>query len=413
MRAQSLSRVVLAVLITLLLSACGGAPASQQVTLTYAYPDDSQSSAAATALIEAYTAANPQVRIQAQPLPANDYQQQLLSRIESGAPDLFVSLDTQVPALIKRDALLNLRPLLGEQAGLKTDDFQSVALDIWARGDALYGLPAEVVPQIMFYNRDLFDASGLAYPIAGWTWNDWLDLSKKLTVTDGGQVSRYGTALSSWGAMVWGNGGELISPDGKQTLLDRPEAAAGVQFAADMVNVHKVAPPPTLVNGPDPVALFKQQQVAMLPGLSSLATNLLDAKLPFQWGIAPLPTGVEPATALSVSGLAVSAKTANQDAALDFLAWSVGPDGNKIKESTTPFAAPALRSAGARPNQVAGSDAIMQAIQHGRTLPPVEQWPEIAVMVNDALIPVFEGQQTASVAYARVAPNINALLAGA
>jgi hypothetical protein len=34
-------------------------------------------------------------------------------------------------------------------------------------------------------------------------------------------------------------------------------------------------------------------------------------------------------------------------------------------------------------------------------------------MVTDALIPVVEGQQTASLAYARVAPNINALLTGA
>ncbi len=411
MRVQSFFRVLAVLLVAALLGACGGAPASQQVTLTYAYPDDPANSAAAAELIKAYTAANPQVRIQALPLPAQDYAQQLLTRLESGAPDLFVSVDTQLPALINRSAVLDLQPLLGSTQ-LKNDDFQDAALDVWTRGGALYGLPADVMPQVMFYNQDLFAASGLVPPAPGWTWDDWLENAKKLTVTSGGQT-RYGTALGTWGAMVWGNGGELISADGKQTLLDRPEAAAGVQFAADMVDIHKVAPPPPLVNGPDPVKLFMDQQVAMLPASSSLAASLLDAKLPFKWAIAPLPTGVTPASPLSVSGLAVSAKTVNKDAALAFAAWSVGPEGNKIKESILPFAAPALRSASARPSQVSGSDAIMAALQHGRTLPQVEQWPEIAVMVNDALIPVFQGQQTASAAYARVAPNINALLTGA
>src|SRR5947199_368203 len=81
-------------------------------------------------------------------------------------------------------------------------------------------------------------AAGATNPAPGWTWSDWLADAKKLTVATGGQVSRYGTALAPWGAMVWGNGGELISADGKRSLLDSPEAAAGVQFAADMVTVH-------------------------------------------------------------------------------------------------------------------------------------------------------------------------------
>ena len=411
MRFRCYYRMLAALGFALVLTACAGAPAARrQTVLTYAFPDDPTNTAVATALISAYMSSNPQFRIEAQPIPASDYAQQLLDRLDRNAPDLFFAADPQVPTLIKRNALLDVSPLLPAVARLAPTDFQPVPLSVWRRGAALYGLPADVVPHVLFYNRDLFDAAGLAYPVPGWTWNDWLTAAKQLS-TPGGQAPRYGTALMPWSAMVWGNGGELLSADGKHTLLDRPEAAAGIQFAAAMVNVHHVAPPPPLAGGPDPIELFKQQRVAMLPAPSSMMTSLLEAKLPFRWGIAPLPAGPVPASPLSVAGLAVSARSANKEAALAFASWAVGPEGNKAKAHLLPFAAPALTAAGARPAEVPGAEAIAQALPHGRTLPQVEQWPAIADLVNQALIPVWQGQMTAAAAYAQVAPKIDALLA--
>jgi ABC-type glycerol-3-phosphate transport system substrate-binding protein len=378
--------------------------------LTYAFPDDQVSSAAATAQIKAYASAHPQVQVTAKPLPAAEYPKQLLATIDTGLADLFVSTDAQAPALIKRKAVLDLQSLLAGQAALKPDQFQPAALAPWQRDGALYGLPIDAVPQVLFYNQDLFEANGVASPAAGWTWDDWLASAKKLTVSSGGQVTRYGTAVGPWSAMVWGNGGDLLSADGAQTLLDSPEAVAGVQFAADLVNVHKVAPPPKDAGGPEPVQLFENQQVAMMPGPSSLAGDLLAAKLPFKWAIAPLPVGKQPVSPLSVSGLAISSHSQNQQAALDFATFIVGPQGSAIKANLLPFAAPTLLSTPAHAANVTGEEAILQALQHGRTLPQVEQWPQIKTLVDDALKPVWQGKMKVSAAYARVVPQINALL---
>jgi multiple sugar transport system substrate-binding protein len=384
--------------------------ARQTTTLTYAFPDDATSSAAAKALIDAYTKAHPNIQIVPQPLPAKDYAQQLLGRLDSAAPDIFVSADTHAPALINRGALLDLQPLLSGDITLKMDDFQPAGLHPWRRGQALYGLPSALTPLVMFYNRDLFAAGGVAEPQPGWTWDDWLADAKKLTVASGGQIARYGTAVGGWSAMVWGNGGDLISADGKRSLLDSPEAAAGVQFAADMVNIHHVAPPPALAGGPDPAQLFREQKVAMLPAPSSLAAGLAQAKLPFSWAIAPFPAGKVAATSLSVAGLALSAKTQNAGAALQFAAWAVGADGQAAMASILPFAVPALRSAPARPANVPGADMIARSVEFGRTLPQIAQWPAIADEVNTALVPVFQGKTTAAAAYRQVAPKINELL---
>jgi ABC-type glycerol-3-phosphate transport system substrate-binding protein len=386
------------------------APSPAPATLTYAFPDDQASVAAATAQIKAYSSTHPEVQITAKPLPATEYPKQLLATIDTGMPDLFVSADAQAPALINRKAVLDLQALLAGQAALKPDDFQPTALAPWQRGPAIYGLPADAVPQVLFYNQDLFEANGVAAPTAGWTWDDWLASAKKLTVSSGGQVTRYGTSLTQWSAMIWSNGGDLLSADGTQSLLDSPEAVAGVQFAADMVNVHKVAPPPKDAGGPDPVQLFQSQQVAMMPGPSSLAGSLLAAKLPFKWAIAPLPAGKESVSPLSVSGLAISSRSQNQQAALDFATFIVGPQGSALKANLLPFAAPALRSAAPRAANVTGEEAILQALQHGRTLPQVEQWPQIKTLVDQALKPVWQGQTSVAAAYRQVKPQITALL---
>jgi len=210
--------------------------------------------------------------------------------------------------------------------------------------------------------------------------------------------------------MVWGNGGELLNADGTQTLLDRPEAIAGVQFAADMVNVHRVAPAPKDAGGPDPIELFQNQKVAMLPGSSNLASQLLAAKLPFKWAIAPLPAGKVAVSPISVSGLAISARSPNAPAALDFAAWIVGPAGSALKLNSTPFIAPALRTTAAQERQISGEEAILQALQNGRTQPQVEAWPQVKALVDQALRPVWQGQESVQAAYQQVAPNVNALL---
>src|SRR4029079_18601414 len=124
----SLLRLVALLVVAAFVAGCGGAPAptaapavaqapaaalapteilaptTQTVaspmpaSLTFAFPDDQTSSAAATAQIKAYASAHPEVQITAKPLPAAEYPKQLLATIDTGMPDLFVSADAQAPA---------------------------------------------------------------------------------------------------------------------------------------------------------------------------------------------------------------------------------------------------------------------------------------------------------------------------
>lgn len=55
-----------------------------------------------------------------------------------------------------------------------------------ASGGKLYGLPVFTSNLVLYYNKSLFDKFGVSYPKDGMAWNEMVDISKKLTRTDGG-----------------------------------------------------------------------------------------------------------------------------------------------------------------------------------------------------------------------------------
>jgi multiple sugar transport system substrate-binding protein len=50
----------------------------------------------------------------------------------------------------------------------------------------LYGLPFDLNHYALFYNKDIFDKRGVPYPKEGMTWEELLELSKKMTFVDAG-----------------------------------------------------------------------------------------------------------------------------------------------------------------------------------------------------------------------------------
>ncbi|MBD2861398.1 ABC transporter substrate-binding protein [Paenibacillus oceani] len=54
-----------------------------------------------------------------------------------------------------------------------------------ASGGKLYGIPVFTNNLIMYYNKTLFDKFGVPYPKDGITWSEMVDLSRKLTRTEG------------------------------------------------------------------------------------------------------------------------------------------------------------------------------------------------------------------------------------
>ncbi|MDF2724641.1 MAG: extracellular solute-binding protein family 1, partial [Paenibacillus sp.] len=59
----------------------------------------------------------------------------------------------------------------------------------YTRDGKLYGLPVPpFFPNVLYYNKEIFDKFGVAYPKDGMTWDEAYDLSKKVTRNDGGKA---------------------------------------------------------------------------------------------------------------------------------------------------------------------------------------------------------------------------------
>lgn len=404
---QRFSRVLVALLLAVALVACASPTAPAPPTLTFAFPDDGASRAAAEGMQRAFAASNPGVTLALLPLPAASYGEALGAELAAAdPPDVFAHEAQQVPALQQSGALLDLSPL-----GVSAAELNLAAVEPWRRGDQLLGLPQRAVPTVLFYNRALLDAAGLSIPAEGWDWDGWRDAARRLT--DEGE-GRFGTAVLGWDGFVWGNGGEIFDAGRTRTLLDQPAAADGVQFGADMIALDRSAPLPQSAGGPDPVELFRAGKLATLPAPSSLIAELQRTPPSFAWDVAPPPAGAVRVTRLLVSGLGASARTPHPREAAGFVGWAAGQDGLATQVAAFPFAVPPR--ADVAPGALLGGEGpqggrfVVDALAYGRVQPFVPRWPEIAREVNQALTPVWQGKQTAMSAYQMVAPTVNGLL---
>ena len=56
----------------------------------------------------------------------------------------------------------------------------------------VHGMPITADAVVIYYNKDMFDKAGVAYPTENWEWNDLVEAAKKLTVKSGNNTVQYG-----------------------------------------------------------------------------------------------------------------------------------------------------------------------------------------------------------------------------
>ncbi|MCB0063867.1 MAG: extracellular solute-binding protein, partial [Caldilineaceae bacterium] len=102
---------------------------------------------------------------------------------------------------------------------------------------------------VTYYNTAIFEEEGLEPPSADWSWEDFLETSTKLSRVSGGADDRY--AYSFWGSGMFGmcawffnNDTSPLTADWSASNLLDPKVAETVQFLADLILEHKVAPNP-------------------------------------------------------------------------------------------------------------------------------------------------------------------------
>jgi multiple sugar transport system substrate-binding protein len=314
------------------------APGSEGVTVTYwALDGENTDNNLTRGVVEPFQEQNPGVTIDLQEIPWEGYYEkyQTLSAAAQ-APDLAFVSAAWIQDFAHLGVALNLDPYVEKTGVFGPEDADKYFLNTLdglrypGTQGSLYAVPYEWVTIVFYYNKDIFDAAGEAYPTDDWTYDNVLEAAQRLTVSSGDRIDQYGM-ISHWDydvidSSIHANGGSILNEDYTEAALDTPTNIDTIQWWVNLIQEYKVAPLPAEFGDGNAVDFFASGKAAMgILGVWGIETFRPDAK--FNWDIAMLPVGKEKQTGVQwPNQLAIAAKTAHPDEAFDFAMFAIRPD---------------------------------------------------------------------------------------
>jgi multiple sugar transport system substrate-binding protein len=286
-------------------------------------------------MLETFNATHPNIHVFYTPDP-NNLDEKMLADFQGGtAPDVLQGCCDFLPAWGQKGYLLDLRPYVEADLDRSTindwDRAQYRAL--FTRSGVQFALPKYHGALALFYNKDLFDRYGVAYPDGSWTHDDYrqamLSFVKEQTRT-GGQALWGSMVDISWDRLqvhVNGWGGNFVDPqDPTRSLMAEPEAMEALRWLRDRMWGDQTMASPLDVQNLETRQAFIQQRIAMVEdGSWALKDILEDAR--FRVGVAPFPAGpARKVTLATTDGFAIYAGTKYPEAAWELMKFLTGRD---------------------------------------------------------------------------------------
>jgi multiple sugar transport system substrate-binding protein len=322
------SLFALMIALALALAACGGGGNGAgggggeggKTVLAYALWNKDQAPVMEQLATE-FEKSHPEVDVQVQVTPFNEYFTKLQTAIGGGAgPDVFW-LNAPNLALYAGQGAAHPLSERVEKDKVDLSVYPQSLVDLYTYEDKLYALPKDLDTIGLWYNKELFDAAKVDYPTDDWTWDDLRSAAKKLTDKEKGV---YGITAALTDQQGYYNtiaqaGGYVVSPDGNSSGYDDPKTIEGLKFWTDLIQ-DGVSPTHQQMTDTEPKQLFQSGKVAMFYGGSWQAVSFKAAgEFANKIDVAPLPAGVKDTTIIHGLGNAINAKTKNEDQAWEFV----------------------------------------------------------------------------------------------
>ena len=178
-----------------------------------------------------------------------DYYTKLQTTVAGGTPpDVFYPATHVANAFASKGALLTINEFV-ERDGIDLSVYDPTILANYQIDGALHCLPIDHAALVVYYNKEIFDAAGVDYPMDGWTWDDFVETAAALTIDadSDGVTDQFGvdTFRNYWPMVVWSNTDRGLFDDIRhptefygmdQGVID------SVQFVADLILEHNVMP---------------------------------------------------------------------------------------------------------------------------------------------------------------------------
>ncbi|MBK8985249.1 MAG: sugar ABC transporter substrate-binding protein [Chloroflexi bacterium] len=403
--------VLCLVLGVLLLAACQSAntsteSTSQPAVISFSVFGDQAEYEAYVSLVDAFSAAHPEITVQLQHVPGqSEYRQRLATAFSAGQPpDVMLLNYRRFGSFVAEGGLAPLGDYLAASSVITEADFYPEATESFYLDGQLWCIPQNLSSLVIYYNKDLFDAARLPYPANDWSHADFLAAARALTkdVDGDGRTDQYGVGIEPsifrLAPFIWQFGGELVDNEARPTrlTLDSPEALAAFQWFVDLQLKEHVVPDAVAEAAQDSESRFLNGTLAMYFN-SRRGVPTYRTITGFEWDVAPLPRGQQAAGILHSDAYCLANAAANKDAAWTFIEFAnsvagqtiIAQSGRTVPSLIAVAESPAFLSPDLPP---ANSRVFLDTVPQIRRVPITTTWVSIEETAGQEIERAFYGQ---------------------
>ena len=282
-------------------------------------------------VVDQYNASQDKVKVNLTVIPSEEYDDKLkvLLAADSDVDIVDIRGLSQVTTYASTGSLLDITDRIAS-SGLDTSRYG----EMWKNANVdgkNYALPTRTTCWELYYNADLFDKAGIAYP-KQMTWEEYGDLAKELTEKTGVNGGYWVPWIYQFAAVQQG-----VYVDCDNT--DNDKLAYSLQLLNRFYNVDKshMSYADMTANNPEYLGEFENGKCAMLPNgewcVQMLIANEKKGASKINWQVAPMPVpdGVDAGTTWGqFQFAAVTSTSKHPDESFDFLKYLCGEEGSVI-----------------------------------------------------------------------------------
>ncbi|AUZ35023.1 sugar ABC transporter substrate-binding protein [Arthrobacter sp. PGP41] len=444
MRRQSLKTMSLIASAMIVLTACNpGDPAGASKTLKVAY-QKTDSFTALDSMLQAakqeFEAANQGVKVELQPIQANDddygTKLALALRSPSTAPDVFYEDTFKVRSDVDAGYLLKLDSHLEGWADWDTFDDGAKAA---GRADdgGTYAVPLGTDTRAIWYNRKVLENAGISLPWKPRSWQDILDTARKIKANDpavipfnmyAGKGTGEGTVMQSFYELLYGTGSSLYDEEAGKWVVGSAGFKDSLAFLETLYEEQLAVSPAEALDANVWKKVFgewfpKAKLGATVEG--SYSPSFWQDGGPYEWpgyeqeiGVAPFPTqnGQAPG-AVSMSGgwtLALGAGTKEPELAFNFLSTALNKKNSLA--FTVESSQIAVRQDVAAEQEYLDANPFVRDVSElvavTRYRPATADYPRISAAVQEATEAVITGSKSPQEAAAEYDAAVAGIVGG-
>jgi multiple sugar transport system substrate-binding protein len=403
--------LALTMLLALLVGLMPGTSLAQEpVTLKYAtFTGSGDRAEELDQIIQAFQAENPHITIEVISAPFDDYFTMLQADFVAGEPPDVLELNYEnFVAYAASGVLLDVSEYLDPET-----PYYPGALNAFKYQGAQMALPETFSTVVLYYNKDLFDQAGVAYPTADWTWDDALAAAEQIRALDDDIWGIY-APIQFWEfyKRAAQNGCSFFNEDMTESTINAPECVEALDVMMRFIETDVMPDPAESAGIPD-TEMFQNGSVGMV--VLGIWMFPAYADLPFEWDIELEPGIAQKAYHFFSNGVAIARDTEHPEEAALWAQFLTASETAATVRVENDWELPAINKpeyfeAFLSATPPANREVVFASLEAPVPPPVIERQSEMQDIFEDLLAAVVNGELDSQTALDMAKAEIDALL---